>query len=134
MYTSPKSIFASDMHLFDGSFCSVKLIQSGMFPYCKILTTGHVLCPWYSLLVRVIVRVIPPRVVVSVAAQSFEPGSDIYTSDRGIVARNSVEYVVALESTLAFAPSFSRSRRVALRVSHTKQRSAGCGNGAAAVE
>jgi hypothetical protein len=57
-----------------------------------------------------VVIVVLPRVVVSVAAQSFEPGSDIYTSDRGIVARNSVEYRVALESPLAFAPSFSRSR------------------------
>src|SRR5882724_11759711 len=83
---------------------------------------------------RVVVIVVPPRVVVSVAAQSFEPGSDIYTSGRGIVARNSVEYGVALESTLAFAPSFSRSRRVALRVGHTKQRSTGRGDGAAAVK
>ena len=78
--------------------------------------------------------VVPPRVVVSVAAQSFESGSDIYTSDRGIIARNSVEYGVALESSLAFAPSFSRRRRVTLRVGHTKQRSAGRGDGAAAVE
>jgi hypothetical protein len=82
---------------------------------------------------RVVVIVVPPRVVVSVAAQSFEPGSDIYTSDRGIVARNSVEYGMGLKITLA-KRSFSRSGRVALRVGHTKQCAAGRGDGAAAVE
>jgi hypothetical protein len=66
-------------------------------------------CLDQSFFLRVVVIVVPPGVVVSVAAQSFESGSDIDTSYRGIVACNSVEYGVALKITLAFAPSFSRS-------------------------
>ena len=99
-----------------------------------VVNSNHSMCSTSaSFFLRVVVVVVSPRVVVSGTAQGFEAGSDIYTSDRGIVARNSVEYGVALESALAFAPSFSRSRRVALRVGHTKQCAAGRNDGAVMV-
>ena len=89
--------------------------SDGASTHAVLLYTARRACSRTSCIDRsfflrvVVVIVIPPGVVVSVAAQSFESGSDIDTSNRGIIARNSVEYGMALESTLAFAPSFSRS-------------------------
>jgi hypothetical protein len=81
----------------------------GNISLCQLIVPirkGMMSCIDGSFFPRVVVIVVPPRVVVSVAAQSFEPGSDIDTKDRGIVTRNSVEYGMSFESPLAFAPSF----------------------------